>query len=124
MGSYFIDSAKGIDTALGSSVIEPIKTMVGADKLVAGLKVGDTITISGTPVWGVQIGVGELGPIFSTIPGIIQYHFVPGVKIRTVIQIDKTLMNGSSITLKSNEFETMIAKIEIYKPIAAKEIKL
>ncbi len=118
---YYIDSAKGVDTATGITSTTAVKSMVGADKLTVNAKAGDKLVIIGSPVWGVQTGIDLEGkPTYSTKEGMIQHYLVPGGGMRTVIQIGSNIMYGTSTVSKTGEVTTVIEKTEV-KPVAKEE---
>ena len=120
--TFYIDSAKGVDTATGTTSVTAVKSMVGADKLTSNAKAGDSLVIVGTPMWGVKTGIDLEGmPTYSTKEGMIQHHLIPGGVMRSVIQIGSTIMQGTSTVSKTGEITTVIGKTEV-KPVV-KEVK-
>ena len=118
MATFYIDSVKGNDTSIGTAPDNSIKSMIGINKVIPLTKKGDSIVISGTPIWGIQTGIdAESNPIFEIIPGIIHYHYLPKGQIRTFMQIGDIFMRGMSSYGIKGEIETKIDMVEKIKVI-------
>ena len=56
--TFYIDSEKGVDTAIGTSDTVAVKTMVPVETVLATAKIGDSLVIKGTPIWGIETDTG------------------------------------------------------------------
>jgi hypothetical protein len=113
--TFYIDSVGGSDAATGTSDKAAVKTMVNTETVLATAKIGDSLVIKGTPIWGIETDTGlkdEKGnPIIDTKiqPGIIQYHLLPAGLWRTVIEIGTMRLEGT-VTSTANGMKVNISK--------------